>query len=322
MLFSWFRLCVEGLQKWMTIDKAEVEKWEYQSIFTRPEVDARVYRMLVHTKCFAMVLVSTHLMDERLIRFINLYSISSLTTAGCLMLAFSPILMWKVIPIIFFTIGLIIHYFITSTTTRYGFFFIYCIICCMEVHGFEFIFDLYVVTCFVIETAHSLFLKKVFKTYVPLIVLSECAIWSLSLDMVYKVLINFVWLVVQSIHVEKIRAILTVYFISVGVVLVGLIEGFDVEEKLDHIYIENAVIIKKAIHARNAGWAWKLANTFEEDLKFVRIHEKLRKLGEQLDAVLESWWYHHVSLPHDWKAQDAIVHNQEPTHSSSNRGCQ
>ncbi|GFY43324.1 uncharacterized protein TNIN_113371, partial [Trichonephila inaurata madagascariensis] len=65
MFSHWFRLCSEGFEKWMTIDKSEIEKWENQPVFTAPEMDSRSYQILVYHKCYALILLITCLMDAR-----------------------------------------------------------------------------------------------------------------------------------------------------------------------------------------------------------------------------------------------------------------
>ncbi|PRD32164.1 UNVERIFIED_CONTAM: hypothetical protein NCL1_21327 [Trichonephila clavipes] len=214
-----FRLCSEGSEKWMTADKSEIEKWENQPIFTAPGMDPRFYRILVYHKCYALILLITCLMDIRLVKYINWYCITSLASACGLILAFSPLLMWRVIPILFFLIGLLFLTFMYNKY-HYGVFFVYCIICCMEVPSFEFLLDIYVIACFVIETVYSIYMKRVLKTYVPIIVLSECLIWFLPMGMLFRVLINFLWLVSHSQRYSTVWPVLTLYFFLVASILV------------------------------------------------------------------------------------------------------
>lgn len=215
----WYQLCSEGLEKWITIDKTEMERWEDQPIFYAHDMNEAFYRIILNSKCYAMILITNCIMDETVVKYIHLYSISSLVSAGGLMFIFSPLLMWRVIPIIFFTVGLVIQSFIAAKKFRTMFFFIYCVVGCLEVHGFEFFFDLYVIACFVIEAVRSIYFKKTFETYVPLIVLSECVIWFLPMNMLYRVLINFVWLVVYSLPYTRTLPVFFLYFFVTAAVL-------------------------------------------------------------------------------------------------------
>ncbi|GFR24659.1 uncharacterized protein TNCT_275001 [Trichonephila clavata] len=255
MLSHWFRLCSEGLEKWMAIDKSEIEKWENPPVFTAAEMEPRLYRILVYSKCYALILLISCLMDTRLFKYINWYCITSLASAGGLILIFSPLLMWRVIPIVFFTIGLLFLAFITYNRYHYGVFYIYCIICCMEVPSFEFLLDIYVIVCFVVETVYSIYMKKALETFVPLIVLSECVIWFLPMDILYRVLINFFWLVIHSTFYSIIIPVLTLYFFMVAYILVmrNLGEDADVVYKIVHAslleniekYIFNASLVAR-----------------------------------------------------------------------------
>ncbi|GFT18678.1 hypothetical protein NPIL_168461 [Nephila pilipes] len=79
-------------------------------------------------------------------------------------------------------------------------------------------------------------------------------------------------------------------------------------------FAENFSLTRRAIQGRNAyaAWARKLGTTKKDDPEFLRVHEELRKSGENLDKVLSQMGNIPLfKLPASEKELDQLVENHK-----------
>ncbi|GFT14551.1 hypothetical protein NPIL_345841 [Nephila pilipes] len=82
----------------------------------------------------------------------------------------------------------------------------------------------------------------------------------------------------------------------------------------EEFFAENFSLTKRAIQGRNAyaAWARKLGTTKKDDPEFLRVHEELRKSGENLDKVPSQMGNIPLfKLPASEKELDHLVENHK-----------
>ncbi|GBN41268.1 hypothetical protein AVEN_66858-1 [Araneus ventricosus] len=214
------------------------EKWMDTPIFHCPADDRNAYLQLVHIKCFAATLMNSCVMNILVVKAIQLY-LTSLLAVGALMTLLSPHLMAKTIPVIFIVFAFCIPYFRGNIHFRYGTFYIYCLICCMEVQGFEFLFDLYLIVCYAIETVYSLYMKKGFDVLATFI--CEFGMWTIPCSTEFRLVSTFGYLAIEAYNYPQIWG-LNVFYVTVNTdLLVARLYEIDLEYQLE--LFKNAVEI-------------------------------------------------------------------------------
>ncbi|KAF8768135.1 hypothetical protein HNY73_020986 [Argiope bruennichi] len=160
------------------------EKWMDKPLFNCPSDDRHAYMQLVHMKCFAVTIMNSCVMNILVVKAVQFY-LTRLLGVCALMILLSPSLVGKVIPIVLLVLSFYIPYFRGYIHFRYIGILLILLNMRMEVQGFEFLFDLYLILCYVFEAAYSSMRERRFNVLATII--CEFGMWTIPCSMWFRI---------------------------------------------------------------------------------------------------------------------------------------
>ncbi|CAL1278409.1 unnamed protein product [Larinioides sclopetarius] len=226
------------------------EKWMNTPVFHCPTGDRHAYLQLVHMKCFAVTVMNSCVMNILVVNAIQLY-LTGLLGVCALMALLSPHQVGKIIPIIFIIFAFTIRFVRGNINFRFGTFYLYCLLCCMEVQGFEFLFDLYLIVCYVFEAVYAFYAKRHFNVLST--VICEFGMWTIQCSAKFRLAATFGYLAIEAYNYPQIWAVSTFYVSVSGYMFISHMHGVDLEAQLEQL--RNAVGFLYELFVANATFA-------------------------------------------------------------------
>lgn len=211
-----------------------------------PDQTEPTHRQLVFLKCFMLAVMEHKVIAQTLILRLQSYLTAGYVGLVCVMLALSSELAWTAFPFILFCYSCqTLKLFAFESNLRRCISLIFNVMCCIEVAGFEFVFDVYFILGSFGMALFSLYVKKdgegkdrdwLVRVSSLLVLLIEAALFYYSniVDYKYTLFVNAALTLYEAFAVSrKIFCVILMYNIMSQLILVASIYEFDVDAHFD-----------------------------------------------------------------------------------------
>lgn len=211
-----------------------------------PDQTEATHRQLVFLKCFMMAVMENKDNGQNLIQRLQTHLTAGYVALVCAMLVLSSELVWKAFPVILFIYSCqTLKLFAFESNLRRCISLIFNVLCCIEVAGFEFVFDVYFILGYFGMALYSLHMKKdeEGKDRVGLQRVSKLLVFFIEIGLFYyshvvdykfTLFVNAALTLSDAFSVgRKITCVILMYNIMSQFILITSIFGYDVDANFD-----------------------------------------------------------------------------------------